>query len=127
MDFSISPELSLAALYPLFCPVNSSHCGFPRPVARSSELGDSSGLGLDNLSLKCEQETLKLKQSLSFPCLFLSLSHCCPLLPHVQSFENCYFICFVLLVVVVVVSSGKVNLVSVIPSWLEAQQLHLKL
>lgn len=121
------PQNSLFAPHsPLFCPVNSIHCSLPRPLAGSSQPGDSTGLGLDTLSLQREQKTFKLEQSLSLPCLFSSLNDCCPSLPDVQSFENCYFICFVL-GFLVVVSGGKVNLVSVILSWLEAQKLHLKL
>lgn len=76
--------------------MNSSHHGFPRPSAQSSQLGHSTKLGLDNLSLQHGQKILKLEQSLSLPYLFSSLSDCCPSLPDVQSLEKCCFICFIL-------------------------------
>lgn len=76
--------------------MNSSSHGFPRSSSRSSQLGHSTKLGLENFSLQHGQKPFKLEQSLSLPCLFSSLSDCCPSLPDVQSFEKCCFICFVL-------------------------------
>ena len=76
--------------------MNSSHQGFSRPSFQSSQLEQPSWLGLDSLSLQHGQKILKLEQSLSWPCLFSSLSDCCPSLPDAQSFEKCCFICFVL-------------------------------
>lgn len=104
------------------CAENSSTCGFPRLnlLFNSGRPPCSVGLPLSVPEPGKFPQAISWGNHRAYLMCFLTLRYYCPLLPHGRNnLENHCFICF--LSFFIVISDGRVNLVSVTLSWSEVE------